>query len=66
MPKQRETDAELLFPVNGVHLGTEYDRQPDRTTAFGLNVRSWDPLASRERGGSRPGLTKYISTRPGG
>jgi hypothetical protein len=37
-----------------------------RTSAVGVNVRGFEPASGRRRGGSRPGLVKYIATVPGG
>lgn len=51
---------ELLFPVGGVDLSGEFGRQRPRTTPIGENVRAFDTLAGSARGGSRPGLVRYI------
>ena len=37
-----------------------------RTTPLGMNVRGYDPLQNRLRGGSRPGLKAYIPQVVGG
>lgn len=36
-----------------------------RTCPIGLNVRGFEPSGQRRRGGSRPGLTKYLAAQPG-
>lgn len=51
-------------------LGASYDQsfrqEKFETCAAGVNVRGYDAMQSRFRGGSRPGLTKYVSTQPNG
>ena len=37
-----------------------------RTTPLGVNVRGFDVLGQRRRGGSRPGLVKWLPTQPNG
>lgn len=61
MPQRKQID--LPFPDRGVDVSTEYELQPERTTPSGVNVRVADQLADSDRGGSRPGLSKYISDR---
>ena len=39
-------------------------QQWGRTSRFGVNVRSFEALANRKRGGQRPGLVKYIPVAP--
>lgn len=56
--------AELAFPVAGIDSSAEYELQAQQTTLDAENVRAFDPLALRARGGSRPGLVKWITTRP--
>ncbi len=51
----------LNFPLNGINVVHEFQLQPPGTTADALNVRSRDAIARRNRGGSRPGLGKYIA-----
>lgn len=57
MPESLES---LPFPMHGVNLVTEFESQPPQTTPIGVNVRAFDSLALRNRGGSRPGLAEYI------
>lgn len=61
-----ESMQELLFPLLGINLSMEFELQPPGTTAVGKNVRGYEPLTSRARGGSRPGLTKYINQQVSG
>jgi len=64
---------DLHFPMAGVDRSQAFGRQPNRpavngqyarTAPVARNVRAFD-AGGRARGGSRPGLQKYISTRPG-
>jgi hypothetical protein len=43
-----------------VHQGPHGERH--YSCADALNVRSFDPVTGRQRGGSRPGFTKYVPT----
>lgn len=67
----RDVQQDIHFPKAGVDLSLGYARQPARPAAFGEyartcalgnNVRAYDAVAQRFRGGSRPGLTKFVST----
>lgn len=61
---------DMHFPKAGVEASCPAWKQPARnlggdlgyarTTTRGVNVRGFDPLTRRLRGGSRPGLTKYV------
>ncbi len=53
-PKQ----LNLVFPLKGIDVTQEFQLQPPGTTPDALNVFSQDAIAHRNRGGSRPGLTK--------
>ena len=56
-------DLEIRFPVKGENQRIKYAQTgPDFTTPYAVNCRSFGPLERRGRGGSRPGLSKYIST----
>jgi hypothetical protein len=61
-----ESMQELLFPLLGINLSMEFELQPQGTCAVGSNVRGYEPLTSRARGGSRPGLSKYINQQVSG
>ncbi len=57
---QEEKYLDLTFPVAGLDVTTEYETPRPGTTQVGVNVRSFDPLTGRLRGGRRPGLTRFI------
>jgi hypothetical protein len=57
MAKQPEP-VDIHFPVGGVVKRYGYQSQPPYTTPDALNVRPYDTIEGRERGGSRPGLVK--------
>lgn len=61
MPK-RNDPYPVVFPVRGLHEGVGYDIQPAGTTSDAVNVRGYDVLKNRLRGGRRAGLSKYFST----
>lgn len=48
------------FPTSGVDTTCEYGRQPPGTAADASNVRTFEAVTRRNRGGSRPGLSRYI------
>jgi len=50
---------EIIFPIKGLHKGFMTEKQPGLTSFSMLNVRSYDPLSNRLRGGQRPGLAKW-------
>lgn len=64
MPQSQ--DFPLEFPVAGVDVSTEYGRRPPGTTEEGENVRAFDTFAQRQRGGSRPGLSKLVNEKVNG
>lgn len=51
----------VQFPLRGLDVASPYDNQPDGTSPDAVNVRSFDPFLRRMRGGSRPGLSRYIN-----
>ncbi len=69
-----ETPTDLHFPKGGIDVSQAARKQPWRpgptgpmgeptriyTCSIGRNVRSFDPITRRRRGGSRPGLKKYV------
>lgn len=57
-PAEQLTD--LRFPLNGIDLYMAYSMQRVGTTPVGKNVRAFEPSTERARGGSRPGLSKWI------
>ena len=66
MPRKRPTPglpeqlADLTFPVGGLDLTQEFEDQRPQTTPSGQNVRVYEALTQRGRGGSRPGLAQYV------
>lgn len=68
MPKQspQESFADMVFPPGGVSLSEEFELQPEGTTPVGKNVRYFECLTGRGRGGSRPGLRKLIDEKVNG
>lgn len=65
MPEKDQLES-YPFPVRGIELSTAFDMQPVDSTPAGVNVRTVDSEADRSRGGSRPGLSKFLADRPGG
>lgn len=68
-----EQFADLHFPFAGVDTSSAFSRQPNRQVAEGLyarscavgvNVRGYEPGTDRLRGGSRPGLVKWLPAAP--
>lgn len=56
----------LIFPHKGYHKGSATTRQPDGTSPCINNVRSYDSLDERGRGGQRPASQKWSDTQAGG
>lgn len=59
-----EKFADMPFPMYGLDLLRGFGLQRFNTTAVGNNVRGFEPLTGRGRGGSRPGLTHYAPIVP--
>ena len=49
----------LRFAIKGIHKGMPTTAQPEGTTFDCSNVRVFDPLNTRARGGQRPALDKW-------
>lgn len=58
------------FPKAGIDRAVAYGKQPARqlpsgkyarTAAIAKNVRAWEPATGRCRGGSRPGISKFVT-----
>ena len=58
--------SNLVFPFGGLHRGTALQRQPPYTTPHAVNVRPFDVMEDRQRGGTRPGIVKTHQTHLGG
>ena len=49
----------IRFPLKGIHKGFGTVVQPEGTTFDCLNVRAYDVIERRARGGQRPALDKW-------
>lgn len=49
----------LLFPIKGTHRGGVTSLLPPLTATDMNNMRPFDTLDNRARGGQRPGLVKW-------
>lgn len=56
---------DIVFPIKGQHKGFMVEKQPGLTSFKLLNVRPYDTLANRLRGGQRPGLAKWSADQVG-
>jgi hypothetical protein len=70
-----ETLISVHFPLAGLNAAAPFGQQPARdtgragyarTTRDALNVRARCPFTGRLRGGSRPGIAKWVETPVGG
>ena len=61
----KDKRVSLYFPTGGLVTGTAFQKQPPYTTHSCQNVRPIESLTGRERGGSRPGLSKLSATQLG-
>ena len=61
-----ESLAPLPFPLKGLDVMARLEAQPPGTTPHGQNVRAFEALTQRGRGGSRPGLEKHIASTVSG
>jgi len=59
-------NIEFQFPVLGLNKGEAFDKQPKMTSDYLNNVRPYDVLENRRRGGQRPGLEKMFSEQVSG
>lgn len=66
---------DLHFPKAGIDISQPFGRQPNRPVANGeyarttpraINVRGFEPISNRTRGGQRSGLRKYITSQVSG
>ena len=49
----------IEFPINGINRDLAYTNEPPTSTPDAVNVRPYDPLVTRLRGGSRPALVPF-------
>ncbi len=54
------------FPVQGINENSAYGVQPPTTAPDALNVRAYDSLERRNRGGQRTGMSRWSALRPSG
>jgi hypothetical protein len=59
-------NIEFVFPLKGINEMFPNSKQPQLTSGDMLNVRPFDALDNRMRGGQRPGLNKWSSSQIGG
>lgn len=52
-------NVEFVFPIQGKNENWPASTQPQLTSGDLLNVRPYDTLGNRMRGGKRPGLSKW-------
>jgi len=60
------SNLELPFPFLGLNAGEAVDKQPFYTSGHLNNVRPYDVMEIRKRGGQRPGLDKMFAQQIGG
>jgi hypothetical protein len=51
----------LRFPVKGINVSVPRTQQPPDTCIDCQNVRISDTISNRDRGGIRPGMSKYVT-----
>jgi hypothetical protein len=56
---------EISFPLRGLHKGAATSKQPGETSPDMNNVRPYDTLDNRARGGQRPGLIELYPSALG-
>ena len=61
MPKSKKSKVRLPFPLKGINRNFAAVNQPPLTSPELLNVRPYDVVNGRMRGGQRPGLKKAYS-----
>jgi hypothetical protein len=63
---EQDEERELVFPSEGVDQSKRHHTAHSRHTVSAQNVRGIEASTDRMRGGSRPGLAKYIATQVNG
>lgn len=56
----------IPFPLNGIDKGRTTSEQPRQTSPDMKNMRPYDTLDNRARGGQRPGMDKRYADQIGG
>jgi len=54
------TRINVPFPIGGFTENSAYERTPQNTTIEASNVYPYDSVFDKQRGGQRPGTSKYI------
>lgn len=57
---------ELHFPLGGLNKAASFQKQPPYTSPSLSNVRPSETFTGRDRGGSRPGISKSLAAQLGG
>ena len=57
--------ATWIFPLRGLFRGGSYQQQPPYSTPDCMNVRPYETLEGRARGGTRPGIVKSFQEELG-
>lgn len=53
---------DMVFPFAGIERSGEFSQQRFATAAVGENVRAFEPMTGRSRGGRRSGLSRFIDS----
>lgn len=61
-----EQMEEMLFPEKGIDVHYQEEMRTPDTTGMGNNVRAYESLTQRNRGGMRAGITKYMQGQVSG
>lgn len=61
IPDGRERFTDIRFPILGIDVSQELESQRPGTTPSGDNVRTFEKITYRGRGGVRPGLSKFLN-----
>lgn len=56
----------IFFPLKGIDKGRATSEQPQQTSPDMKNMRPYDTLDNRARGGQRPALRKKYTDQIGG
>lgn len=74
-PAPVESFVDMSFPKCGIDMSRGFSQQIPRqladgqygqTSVMGVNVRTYEPMTNRARGGQRSGLSKYIPLQGSG
>lgn len=66
MSNDQRQAIQLPFPLRGIDENWAFDKQPEGTASAALNVRPFDAIDHRLRGGQRDGLSKYLTAAVNG